>query len=221
MSGGAKLDILTRINRAGVRPQEQVARVPVRSSSRPHVEVVEQFAKYAAEYRANVRQIRAADLPNALREQLGTERVILPPDLPREWQPEGLNAEEDRGQSAAELNSFEAVITACALAIAESGTLVLDHAAAQGRRTLTLIPDHHVCVVREAQVVEGMAEAVERLHSRVLAGQPLTFISGPSATSDIELSRVEGVHGPRRLDILLVASDGRKVHQPGVATCWL
>lgn len=204
MSGGAKLDILTRINRAHARQQEPFARVPVRPSTRPHEEVVEQFAEFAAEYRANVRRVRAAELPDAIREQVGAERVILPPGLPREWLPVDLNAEEDRGQSVAELNTFGAVVTGCALAIAESGTLVLDHGAGQGRRALTLIPDHHVCIVREEQVVDGMAEAVSRLQPSVLAGQPLTFISGPSATSDIELSRVEGVHGPRVLDILVV-----------------
>lgn len=207
MSGGAKLEILTRINRAQARQQEPFVRVPVHPSTRPHTEVVEQFAEFAAEYRANVRRVSAAELPNALREQIGAERVILPPGLPVDWLPDGLNADEDHGQSVAELDRFGAVVTGCALAIAESGTLVLDHGAAQGRRALTLIPDHHVCVVRAAQVVDGLAEAVARLQPSVLAGQPLTFISGPSATSDIELSRVEGVHGPRRLDILIVESD--------------
>lgn len=204
MSGEAKLEILTRINRAQAQQQEPFARVPVRPSARPHAEVVEQFAEFAAEYRANVRWVHIRELANAIREQVGTERVILPPGLPRDWLPPDLHAEEDHGQSVDELNGFGAVVTGCALAIAESGTLVLDHGAAQGRRALTLIPDHHVCVVREAQVVDGMAEAVSRLHPSVLAGQPLTFISGPSATSDIELSRVEGVHGPRKLDILIV-----------------
>lgn len=204
---GARLDILTRINRAQARQQEPFVRVPVRPSLRPHAEVVEQFAEFAAEYRANVRRVSAAELSNAIQEQIGTERVILPPGLPVDWLLNGLNAEEDHGQSVAELNRVQAVVTGCALAIAESGTLVLDHGAAQGRRALTLIPDHHVCIVREAQVVEGMAEAISKLRPSVLAGLPLTFISGPSATSDIELSRVEGVHGPRRLDILIVGSD--------------
>lgn len=204
MSGEAKLDILTRINRAGAREHTPLARVSVHPPARPRAEIVEQFASFAAEYRAKVVRVEAARLPDAIRERVGDERVILPPNSPGEWRPPGLGAEEDRGQSVAELNGFGAVVTGCALAIAETGTVVLDHGVGQGRRALTLIPDHHVCVVRAAQIVESMAQAISRLRPGVLAGLPLTFISGPSATSDIELSRVEGVHGPRRLDIVLV-----------------
>jgi L-lactate dehydrogenase complex protein LldG len=100
---------------------------------------------------------------------------------------------------------MDAVVTACALGIAESGTIVLDTGPGQGRRALTLIPDHHICVVREDQVVDSMPEAVQLLQTAATEGRPLTWISGPSATSDIELSRVEGVHGPRILDVILVS----------------
>ena len=96
------------------------------------------------------------------------------------------------------------MLTGCAVAIAETGTIVLDHASAQGRRALTLIPDRHVCVVFASQIVDNLPAAISELTSSVTAGRPLTFISGPSATSDIELSRVEGVHGPRVLEVVIV-----------------
>jgi L-lactate dehydrogenase complex protein LldG len=103
-----------------------------------------------------------------------------------------------------ELDRLDGVISGCALAIAETGTIVLDAGARQGRRALTLVPDWHLCVVEEVQVLGGVPEAVAALEPAVREGRPLTFISGPSATSDIELSRVGGVHGPRTLEVLVV-----------------
>ena len=111
------------------------------------------------------------------------------------------------GRAAAptqELDRLDGVLTGCALAIAETGTIVLDAGARQGRRALTLVPDWHLCVVEEAQIVGGVPEAVAALEPAVREGRPLTFVSGPSATSDIELSRVGGVHGPRTLEVLVV-----------------
>ena len=132
--------------------------------------------------------------------------ALAAPGLPGEWWPEAVERVEDDGAlTPAELDAVGAVVTGCALAIAATGSLVLDHGPAQGRRALSLVPDVHVCVLRADAVVGGVPEAFARLHEGVLAGRPLTFISGPSATSDIELSRIEGVHGPRTLAIVLLS----------------
>ncbi|WP_424952572.1 LutC/YkgG family protein [Deinococcus sp.] len=207
MSGEAKLDILSRIYRAGAKPPSGRAHPPA-AAAHPHAELVEQFAAYTAEYRARVHGCTEAELPGTIVSLLAGERAILPPGLPQMWVQSGLHT-LDSGQSHHELSAFGAVVTGCAVAIAETGTVVLDHGAGQGRRALTLIPDHHICVVCESQVVGSLPQGVAQLGAAVRAGRPLTMISGPSATSDIELSRVEGVHGPRRLDIVLLLSTGQ------------
>ena len=207
MSGEARLDILSRIYKAGAKRPVEAAPSPPAGVPRPQTQVVEQFAEYAAEYQAQVRACTEAELPQTIAALLGGERAIVPPGLPPAWLEGGLHI-LDNGQNHRELSGFGAVVTGCAVAVAETGTVVLDHGAGQGRRALTLVPDHHVCVVYASQVVDSMPQAVAALGPAVRAGQPLTFISGPSATSDIELSRVEGVHGPRRLDIVLVSAAG-------------
>lgn len=105
--------------------------------------------------------------------------------------------------SLARIESFDGVLTAATVAVAESGSIVLQHGAAEGRRALTLLPDYHLCVLFEHQLVETLAECFERLKGS--ATRPTTFISGPSATADIEMTRIKGVHGPRFLDVILVA----------------
>lgn len=207
MSEAARQEILSKIRRAKFRQLSELTRRPVAKSERPREAILEQFADYVADYRANVIHVDEAGLPAAIGEALrtrGSERVVVPFDLPAAWLPEGLDPSRDEGMIHRALNEMQAVVTGCAVAIAETGTIVLDAGFAQGRRAITLIPDHHVCVVRAEQVVDSVPEAVAALAESVAKGQPLTWISGPSATSDIELNRVEGVHGPRNLDVLIV-----------------
>ena len=139
-------------------------------------------------------------------EALGKRTLAVAPDLDPAWRPAGLDLLVDDASTAyAELNRVEAALTACACAIAETGTIVLDGGPGQGRRALTLLPDHHLCVVFATQVVEIVPEALARMRPSVEAGLPLTFLSGPSATADIEFDRVVGVHGPRTLDVLFIS----------------
>lgn len=126
--------------------------------------------------------------------------LIVPPGLAPEWLPPTVQARTDHGLDAARIAAADGVLTAATVAIAETGTIVLDGSPDQGRRIITLLPDLHICVVRPDQVVASVPEALTRLDP----GRPLTWISGPSATSDIELNRVEGVHGPRNLHVILL-----------------
>jgi len=169
-------------------------------------ETGELLAENLADYRAIVHRCTAADLPATLAGMLaarGAKTVLVPPGLERSWLAEA-NTEQipDRVESTPhELDRIDSVVTACAVAVAETGTIVLDGGPDQGRRRITLVPDHHICVVRVPdQVVSSVPQALERLDP----ARPLTWISGPSATSDIELDRVEGVHGPRTLEVVLV-----------------
>jgi len=143
-----------------------------------------------------------AELRSVVEEVTRGGRIGVPPGLPESWRP--ANVTEDHGLDAHELDGLDGVLTGCTVAIAETGTLVLAGGALEGRRALTLVPDLHVCVVRTDQVVETVPEAFASL--RGLERRPLTFVSGPSATSDIELQRVEGVHGPRSLVVVILRS---------------
>ena len=136
--------------------------------------------------------------------ETGIHTLLVPPDLPAAWRPDAVSVIEDAGQSAHELAALDGVMTGCAVAIAETGTIVLDAGPRQGRRAITLLPDYYLCVVFADQIVGIVPEAAAQLAGAAQAGRPLTFISGPSATADIELKRVAGVHGPRRLDVILV-----------------
>jgi L-lactate dehydrogenase complex protein LldG len=169
-------------------------------------ETIALFAERCADYRADVRRVRPGELPAAIGAALaarGARRLAIPADLPAAWRAEGAEWVEDAGLSHARLSELDGVVTGCAVAIAINGTIVLDGGAAQGRRALTLLPDYHLCVVLAEQVVELVPEAIARLAGAAREGRPMTMIAGPSATSDIELNRVEGVHGPRTLDVLV------------------
>jgi L-lactate dehydrogenase complex protein LldG len=130
------------------------------------------------------------------------QRIVVPAGLAVEWLPGGVEFVVDEGLSAAELDRVDGVMTGATLAIAETGTVVLQNVAGQGRRAVTLVPDYHLCVVRVEDVVETVPEAIHRLQAT--AGLATTFVSGPSATADIEMTRIKGVHGPRFLDVILV-----------------
>ncbi|TFV54886.1 lactate utilization protein C [Mycobacterium sp. PS03-16] len=165
---------------------------------------VERFAETVSEYRARVVPVSEADIAATVASLLpDSARVVAPAGLPRDW----VHGVEVRFEEPAaplsvdELAAMDAVVTGCALGVAATGTIVLDAGPAQGRRALTLVPDHHICVVAAGQIVDTVPQAFAGLDPT----RPLTFISGPSATSDIELDRVEGVHGPRTLDVLIVA----------------
>jgi len=207
--------ILARIRGAlrEVPATERPEDVPVARSYRarddaPKAEILERFAERVAEYKARVRVVTEAELPAtiavALRER-GVRRLVVPADVPASWLPEGVTLLRDDGQlSYEELDGSDGVLTGCAIAIAQTGTIVLDHGPRQGRRALSLLPDYHLCVVLADQVVGLVPEAIGGLAPAARERRPLTFISGPSATSDIELNRVEGVHGPRTLEVLIV-----------------
>jgi L-lactate dehydrogenase complex protein LldG len=161
-----------------------------------------------ADYQATVTRVddeaSIGDAVGAILRRHGARHIAAPADLPVELRPRmrglELYLDEDPPLTNGQLGALDGVLTGCALAIADTGTIVLDCGPAQGRRTLTLLPDLHVCVIRAAQVVHTVPEAVAALAA---VQRPITFISGPSATSDIELDRVEGVHGPRRLEVVL------------------
>jgi len=176
-----------------------------------HEDLVARFAERVAEYRATVHRVAPTQLPAAIAATLqrrGVQRLAVPRDLPREWLPAGLEILPDRELSTEQLNAVDGVLTGCALGIALTGTIVLDSGPTQGRRALTLLPDYHLCVIHADQIVATVPEGIEQLHTAARQGSPITLISGPSATSDIELKRVEGVHGPRVLDVLLVDTMG-------------
>ncbi|GAA2741032.1 lactate utilization protein C [Kitasatospora cinereorecta] len=169
------------------------------------------LAENLADYRAHVHHATRQQLPEVIGRLLrehGTRSLAVPADLPPGWLSTvgGVRLLTDGPELTADrLDGIDSALTGCALAVAETGTIVLDAGPGQGRRLLTLVPDHHICVVRAEQVVASLPRALPLLDPT----RPQTWISGPSATSDIELDRVEGVHGPRRLDVVLVGEAPR------------
>jgi L-lactate dehydrogenase complex protein LldG len=191
--------ILGRV-RAALRDAPVVAAVPREyrpaGTNRADLEVL---VDRLVDYKAEVYRVTPAEVAATAARLAGEGgAVLVPPGLPGEWRPEGAYADENLTPDR--IAEAGAVLTAAAVAVAETGTIVLDASPDQGRRIITLLPDVHVCVLRPDQVVASVPDAIARLEP----GRPLTWISGPSATSDIELNRVEGVHGPRHLHVLIL-----------------
>jgi L-lactate dehydrogenase complex protein LldG len=176
-----------------------------------HPDMVARFASRLADYHVTVlRTWSPGHIPDLVAGQIAARRltsVVVPNDIPAAWLPLGIPIQSEAGLSHEDLNRAGGAITGCLLAIAETGTIILDGGRGQGTRALTLLPDYHCCIVFESQVVGIVPEAIEAIRPSVLAGAPITSFSGPSATADIELDRVEGVHGPRTLDVILVAGN--------------
>jgi L-lactate dehydrogenase complex protein LldG len=193
----ARDEILGRV-RAALDGTSPTPRPPIPAGSASE-DLVAMFAERVADYQATVVRCTPRTLRTKLKAALTgvpAGRVVAPPGLSVTLS----DAVTDDGLSAGELDACAAVVTDAAVGIAETGTIVLDHGPGQGRRAITLVPDVHICIVRADQVVADVPDAMPRLHP----ARPQTWISGPSATSDIELSRVEGVHGPRTLHVLVV-----------------
>jgi L-lactate dehydrogenase complex protein LldG len=190
----AREEILARVRQA-VRgaPQTEITH-RYRTEARVD-DLVGLFAERVDDYRAVVHVVPSGQVPGKIAELTRGRRMVVPEGLPPEWVVE----ESTPGGSVAELDAAGGVLTGCAVAVAETGTIVLDSGPGQGSRAQTLVPDYHLCVVLAGQIVAGVPEAVARLDPV----RPMTWISGPSATSDIELNRVEGVHGPRTLEVII------------------
>jgi L-lactate dehydrogenase complex protein LldG len=194
----AREDILGRVRRALTDAPRDEMSVPrgYRATPAGDHRLVDLFAERVADYRAQVVRCAADEVEHRIAGTLGPgARVVVPEGLP--WHVEG--AVRDAGLSPLDLDGLDAVVTAATVGIATTGTIVLSHGRGEGRRALTLVPDVHVCVVRTDQVVADVPDAVALLDP----SRPTTWISGPSATSDIELDRVEGVHGPRNLHVIV------------------
>lgn len=208
----AKSEILGRIRRglgiqAANRTAEQAAieRKYVQTSALNEAQRLDLFAERLRDYDVRVYRCRESDLAAGIAQALTARhkhRLLVPEGIPSPWLPESFEFVRDRGLAYGEVDRSEGVLTGCLLAMASTGTIVLRHSPQDGRRALTLIPDYHLCVVHGGQVVHTVPEGVRKI--RKFGKILITTISGPSATSDIEMTRIKGVHGPRTLDVILV-----------------
>ena len=214
MAVTAREEILRRIRAAkgGVATAEaarvawgSVERRYRREATRSREAVLELLEDRLRDYDARVVRVGRTEVAAkmaAMLQERRARRLVVPAGLAAEWLPGGVEFLTDDGLPATELDKVDGVITGATLAIAETGTVVLQNVPGQGRRAVTLVPDYHLCVVRMDDVVETVPEAMDRLQAT--AGLATTFVSGPSATADIEMTRIKGVHGPRFLDVILV-----------------
>ncbi|MEI9979788.1 MAG: LUD domain-containing protein [Edaphobacter sp.] len=213
VTDSARAEILRRIRAAkgGAASEERVRaawdgieRNYRCKGTRPLDEVVDLLEDRLRDYDAHVMRVDEADVVAAVAKMMGergVKRIVFPASLRAEWRPGGFEFVVDDGLSAVELDGVDGVMTGATVAIAETGTVVLQNTAGQGRRAVTLVPDYHLCVVRVEDVVATVPEAISRLEAT--AKLATTFVSGPSATADIEMTRIKGVHGPRFLDVIL------------------
>lgn len=205
---GAKEDILSRVRVAlqGDAPVTDIPREYRQSGTMNQDQLIDHLTDRLVDYKAEVKVVLATDLQGAIAEFLANARsVVVPHGLDAEWIAGVADADVVTDSPEApvpvdQLNATDAVLTSSTVSVAESGTIILDGTPTQGRRAISLVPDQHVCVVPASTIVEILPEAMPRLEP----SHPQTWISGPSATSDIELERVEGVHGPRRLSVIIV-----------------
>ena len=214
VTNSARVEVLRRIREAkgGVASAESVRagwnsveRRYRREATRPREAVLDLLEDRLRDYDARVVRVGYSEVAAGAARLLSerkVRRMVVPAGLRAEWLPGGVEFVVDEGFAAVELDVVDGVMTGATLAIAETGTVVLQNVAGQGRRVVTLVPDYHLCVVRVEDVVETVPEAMERLQAT--AGLATTFVSGPSATADIEMTRIKGVHGPRFLDVILV-----------------
>jgi L-lactate dehydrogenase complex protein LldG len=208
---GAKEEILARIRAAipvaadGAASYAAVPRSYARRGRLDREACLHLLKDRLLDYDAEIFEVESeAEVAGAVQSALqhaGERRVLAAEAFPKAWLPEGAEVVVDTHLAIAEMDGITTVLTTCEAAIASTGTILLVHEGAQGRRAITLLPDHHVCVVSRNQVVELVPEAIEALAER--SRLPVTTISGPSATSDIEMTRIRGVHGPRRLTVVL------------------
>jgi L-lactate dehydrogenase complex protein LldG len=206
---GARAEVLARIRTAlstGASIPAGIPRGYQTGTGEATPALIELLTERLHDYGTRVRRCPADGVAQAVHEALaerGARRVVLPPGLTLDGPaPDGVEFLADDGLSPDALDAADGVITTAALAIAETGTIVLDGGPGQGRRALSLVPDYHLCILHASQIVGIVPEALERLEP----ARPCTWISGPSATSDIELDRVQGVHGPRRLEVILAGA---------------
>ena len=211
------LERIRKANAKGAHSREPIPRTydgagSARTNMRD-AEVVALFEERLRDYDARVFRIRHDEIAAKATEILQSanrRRVAVPAGLPATWRADGIEWMSDHELSldvlntdvlnTDVLNAVDGVMTAATVGVAVSGSIVLQHGPAEGRRVLTLLPDYHLCVIEAAQVVETLPEAFARIDPT----RPVTFFSGPSATADIEMTRIKGVHGPRFLDVLLV-----------------
>ena len=212
--GQSRQQILDRI-RVATRPVAQNApqlpdayaalpRNYIRHGALPALARIALMIERLREYDADVVESSLGALPAAIATQLaasGKHTFVAPPGLPTEWLAAGFGWKIDNSLTTAEIERAEGVVTEAFCGVADSGTIVLHHSAAEGRRVLTLLPDWHLCILRAGQVVETLPEYFDRCDQPAALA---TYISGPSATADIEMTRIKGVHGPRFLHVILV-----------------